>query len=38
LSWANIPADPGTQLVVSDGMIILKDTNHLLENLKKTAK
>ena len=33
-SWAGNPADAGTERVVKDGMVILKDTEKLLEKLK----
>jgi len=38
LSWADIPVGPGTRRVVSDGIIVLKDTNQLLNNLVKSVQ
>ncbi len=36
-SWAAIPVDVGTKRVVQDGMVILKDPNQILEQLKATV-
>jgi uncharacterized protein len=36
-SWADIPVDAGTRSVVSDGMIILKDTDNILGKLKSAV-
>ena len=36
LSWADLPADPGTRRVVSDGILILKDRGGFLANLHKS--
>ena len=38
IKWAHLPVDAGTQKVVSDGMIILKDINKLLENVRNSIK
>jgi predicted nucleotidyltransferase len=34
--WANLPVDVGTHRVISDGMIILKDSIKLLSALQET--
>jgi predicted nucleotidyltransferase len=38
LNWCDVPVDAGTYRVVSDGMLILKDTNNQLENVKDNTR